>query len=463
MNNLNPRFKKSLIGLALVCSFAAAPTMAGTQVAPEKALALLDVQAEQFTKQIVKISDNVYTAVGYHGANTSMIVGDDGVIIIDTLMGPASATNAWNELQKFSGGKPVKAIIYTHSHGDHTGGAAVFAGDDNPEVIARVGFGGEHGANKLINPILIPRGVRQFGRKLPADQETHRGLAPAKTLDHDRGKGHIKPTLSISEDVYRTTIAGVELELHAAPGETDDAQYIWLPKEQVLFAGDNFYRTFPNLYAIRGTPYRDVTNWSNSVKKMADHNPKAVIGGHTIPVLGQKAATAALTNYSAAIRSVYDQTVAGINQGKSPNLIAHEVELPAELKKLPYLTEFYGTVPHAVRAIYAGLLGWYDGNPTTLNPLAPADEAQKLARLAGGTKALTKQMDDALKAGEFQWALELADNLMWLKDAPVEKVRTGKVKALRGLAAREYNAPNRNYYLSYANELEQGKLQGPWF
>ncbi len=171
----------------------------------------------------------------------------------------------------------------------------------------------------------------------------------------------------------------------------------------------------------------------------------------------------ALTDYSDAIRSVYDQTISGINQGKSPDLIAHEVELPAHLREKPYLVEFYGTVHHAVKAIYAGLLGWYDGNPTTLNPLDPKIEAQKMAKLAGSTKRLTKRMLSALKSEDFQWALELADHLKWLDGGDAELARETKIKALRGFAAQEYNAPNRNYYLSYANELESGKLSEVWF
>ena len=108
---------------------------------------------------------------------------------------------------------------------------------------------------------------------------------------------------------------------------------------------------------------------------------------------------------------MHDQTVKGINEGKSPDLIAHEVELPGHLKDKPYLIEFYGTVPHAVRSIYTGLLGWYDGNPTTLNPLEPKTEARKVAELAGGTQKLTGQMESALAKKDHQWALELSDHL----------------------------------------------------
>jgi uncharacterized sulfatase len=437
--------------------------VAETQVDPQTALNMLRSQNRQMERKVVKITDNVYTAVGFHGANTSMIVGDDGVIIIDTLMGPESGANEMEAFREYSD-KPVKAIIYTHSHGDHIGGASSFAGDDNPEIYATESFGSaEGGINKDVNPVKGKRNIRQFGRKLPPEELTNRGVAPANTIDHDRGEGFLPPTIRVSEDGHKVVIAGVELEFYLSPGETDDALFVWMPNEKVLFAGDNFYRSFPNLYAIRGTAYRDVLDWSDSVAKMAAFNPHYLVPGHTMPILDQATAATALKDYGAAIRSVYDQTVKGINAGKGPDQIAHEVELPAHLKDKPYLIEFYGTVPHAVRAIYAGLLGWYDGNPTTLNPLEPRIKAQKMADLAGGIQPLTEQMETALRNEDYQWALELSDHVKWLDDGDRQLARQVKIKALRSLAAREYNAPNRNYYLSYANELESGQLSKVWF
>jgi uncharacterized sulfatase len=282
-------------------------------------------------------------------------------------------------------------------------------------------------------------------------------------VDRDGGKGMLPPTVLVSRHGDQAVIAGIELEFHYAPGETDDAMFIWLPQEKVLFAGDNFYSSFPNLYAIRGTAYRNVLNWSESVGKMAALKPNHVVPGHTMPISGQAAATTALQNYSEAIRSVYDQTVQGLNAGKSPDQLAHEVALPAHLKGKPYLVEYYGTVSNAVRAISAGLLGWFDGNPTTLNPLEPSIEAEKVALLAGGTRNLTAQMETALQQGDYQWALELSDHLKWLADGDRQRAREVKIEALRGLGAQEYNAPNRNYYLSYANELESGQLSDGWF
>ncbi len=438
------------------------PAMSSTLTTPEKAMAMLTKQSEHFEQRVVQVAPNVYTAVGFHGANTTMIVGTDGVIIVDTLMGPESAANAMAAFRKYSD-KPVKAIIYTHSHGDHTGGAISFmpkgaeVGKD-VTVIGHVGMGGGHGSDKSIDAIAGKRDIRQFGRKLGKEEQTNRGLAPAGTIDHDRGTGHIKPNVRIDKD-YKTTIAGVDLELILAPGETNDAVFIWLPKEKVLISGDNFYQTFPNLYAIRGTPFRDVRVWAKSVAKMASYKPQALVPGHTTPIIGQKESTEALQNYSDAIQYVFDATVKGMNEGLDPITIAQGIQLPEHLANKPYLTEFYGTIEGASRAIYSGLMGWFDGNPVNLNPLAHAVTAQKMAALAGGAEALYAQFTKAISDEEYQWALVLAESVKRLEGIDQDAVRKAQIKALRALGSMEYNAPNRNYYLTYANELEQGLIK----
>ncbi len=434
-----------------------------TQIEPEVALKMLnDHTQNQLRKQIVKVSDNVYTAVGYHGATTSMIVGTDGVIIIDTLMGPKSAKEAYDDMRKAANtNKPVKAIILTHSHQDHIGGASVFTEGKNIPIYTAENFGIAEGATDDVAKIKKARNVRQFGRTLPKSEQTNRGVAPAGIYDKDMGKGYLEPTIRIKDNKYTTTIAGVDLEFYRIKGETDDSLFIWLPKNKVLFTGDNFYQAFPNLYAIRGTGYRDVVAWSNSAAQMANMNPEHVVAGHTTPISG-KEAKEALQNYSDAIRYVYEQTVKGMNEGKSADILVQEIKLPENLKNKSYLTEFYGTIPHAIRNIYVGLLGWFDGNPVTLNPLSQKQKAQNIAKLVGGVKNLEKNMQKAMEDKKFQWALELADTIKWLEGANKDLVKQTKIKALRELAKREYNAPNRNYYLSYANELESGKLDKIW-
>lgn len=446
-------FSLSLIGAA----------SATTLTTPDKALEIIHSQDHHFSKpHVVKVADNVFTALGFHGATTSMIVGTDGVVMIDSLMGPKSAKSAIEALRTASGVKlPVKAVVYTHAHGDHTGGASAYleyASDkDSVQIIGPEGMGDDTGGNADIRPLLMKRGQFQFGRDLPASQLTNRGIAPAKTYDKDRAKGHIKPTVRVDGEMD-ATIAGIHLHFEQAPGETPEAMFVWLPKERVLFSGDNFYQAFPNLYAIRGTPYRDVRVWAASDRRMAELKPAALVPGHTSPVIGEKEATGALLDYANAIQAVYDQTVAGMNRMEDPATIAQSIKLPEELASKAWLKQVYGTVENASRSIYSGLVGWYDGNPMNLHPLSKQERAVRMVKLLGGQDAVSEAVRRAFQAEDYQWVLELADLVEAYPDFTEkykQEILNLRIQSLRKIGATESNPLNRNYYFEYSNYLER--------
>src|SRR5206468_9317632 len=90
----------------------------------------LRAQSNEFRKEVIRVTDGVYVAVGYSASNVIVIRSDDGSIVVDTSTDPTAARTiraAFGNLL----GLPVRAIIYTHSHPDHTGGARVFAGRDH--------------------------------------------------------------------------------------------------------------------------------------------------------------------------------------------------------------------------------------------------------------------------------------------------------------------------------------------
>ena len=91
----------------------------------------LKAHPEYFAREIIQLADDVYMAFGFAASNVYMIVGDDGLVIIDTTETTAAATNILAEFRKITD-LPVKTIILTHSHRDHVSGASVFAGDDIP-------------------------------------------------------------------------------------------------------------------------------------------------------------------------------------------------------------------------------------------------------------------------------------------------------------------------------------------
>jgi len=110
------------------------------------------------------------------------------------------------------------------------------------------------------------RGARQAGFLLKPEQRINNGVAQAYRPKRGRAapgaEGRARPTHLLSGDRQRIEIEGVSIDLVAGTGETYDQIYVWLPEERVAFAGDNFYKSWPNLYPIRGTPYRDVRQWA---------------------------------------------------------------------------------------------------------------------------------------------------------------------------------------------------------
>lgn len=432
----------------------ATPLLAQENAATQK----LTAQSRQFQEQVIKVADNVYTAVGYSVSNVSMIVGDDGVVLVDTGMMSEAAERIAKEFRKITD-KPVKAIIYTHSHGDHTRGAPVFLGAERPQIWAHVNFGSEarpwkEGGLTFQNV----RGARQAGFKLPPEQRINNGVAPAR---YPRRGGEVfssgkatNPTHFVEGERKRITVAGVELELVAAPGETLDELFVWYPAGKVLFAGDNFYRSFPNLYAIRGTPNRSVRLWAESLGRMAECNAEALVGGHTNPILGAEQVSQVLTDYRDAVQFIHDKTVEGINKGLTPDELVEYVQLPEHLASKDYLQPFYGHPEWGVRSVFNGYLGWFDGNATNLFRLSPAAEAERVARLVGGPGKLRAAANDALTEGDHQWAAQLADHLLAINSDDIEAKRI-KADALTGLARNMVNATARNYYLTVARELRE--------
>jgi alkyl sulfatase BDS1-like metallo-beta-lactamase superfamily hydrolase len=132
-------------------------------------------------------------------------------------------------------------------------------------------------------------------------------------------------------------------------------------------------------------------------------------------------------------------------------LVQH-VKLPPPLADTPYLQEYYGSVAWSVRAIYADYVGWFDGNATNLFPLPEQDRAARIIGMSGGADQVVSRARDALAAGDFQWAAELADYVLAVNSENVDAKKI-KAQALTELGERQLNATARNYYLSSAQYL----------
>ena len=408
----------------------------------------------EFKKEVIEVTEGVHVAIGYALANAILVEGENSNIIIDTT-GTVETAREVKALFDAINSNPIEAIIYTHNHGDHTYGATVFAEDSNPDIYAHDST--EEYLSRvigIIRPIISARSNRMFGNSLPRSEVENNGIGPFLEIGRDgRQPGLLYPTKTFSDKI-KFEISGVKVELFHAPGETNDQLFVWLPEKKALFPGDNFYKTFPNLYTIRGTPYRDLAGWVNSIDMMRYLQPEFLIPSHTRPLVGQDNINKILTTYRDGIQFVHDQTVRLMNLGLGPNDIAETLVLPKHLGDSPFLKEFYGSPEWSAKNVFSGYLGWFNGNPTSLKPLPQIVEAENFIKLAGDWDSLFARAETAYSNGEFQWSLQLTDYL--LKSKPDDtQAKLLRQSSLVALGNKESNPNSRYYYLSSAAELDK--------
>ena len=410
-----------------------------------------------------------------------MIIGDDGIIIVDpgqTMDGAREIRAGFERITD----KPVKAIIFTHGHGDHTGGTRAFIDEGaDVQVWARSNFGSEMARNRRAG---LTRGVRPVntqGFDLLPEQKIGIGVAipperrPAGNMMTDgmrrpstRQQGQVQPnqrspgerlaiqgfqpTHTFSEERKTLEIAGVKLEMVAAPGETCDQLYVWFPKEKVVFSGDNFYQSWPNVYPLRGTARRDIRDWIESVDKMVKENPLHVVAGHTTPILND--ALEVLTNYRDAMQYVYDKTIEGAMKFMTPDELVDYAKLPERFARFDYLVDYYGSRSGTVREIYAQNMGWFDGDPLNLHRENPRKQSERMADLAGGVNQLMERARAAMRKDDPLGAAQLAQHVVRLRPDDSEP-KLLMADALAIVGERTLNAPARNYTIAYSNLLRR--------
>lgn len=404
---------------------------------------------ESYPKKVYQINERIRCYVGYGHSNCIVIEGDSSLILIDSLDSDVRAEKLREELAAWTD-KPVRTIIFTHGHPDHRGGSAAFADTAN-EVIA---FAPKRPVLKhmdKISGLLNARSARQFGHHLTDEELITQGLGIREGMTCGEGRYRfLKPTVLYTEDEVERIIDGVKLKLVSAVGETDDQIFIWLPDDEVLCCGDNYYACWPNLYAIRGSQYRDIAAWVDSLGLIMTYPAKVLLPGHTNPLFGYETIMEVLGNYKGAIEYVLLKTLDCMNRGFSESETVEAVKLPPEYRDKPYLGEYYGTVEWSVRSVYNGYIGWFDGNPSNL--YRPSDQtcAKHLTELAGAENLLMGAKK-ALENGEYQLAVLDADLLLLAKELQAE-AKAVKIEGLRKLAGLTTCANARHYYMEWIKE-----------
>jgi alkyl sulfatase BDS1-like metallo-beta-lactamase superfamily hydrolase len=409
----------------------------------------------------------VYVAVGYDLANTILIVNNGESILIDTVGSVSAAKTVVAAFEAyFQGPIPtIVAVFYTHSHLDHFSGTSAFNIAPGTPIWAHQSFLLNLQKFVASSPIILPRSANQFGfflRQLygeTVDGFLSAGIGPFLSYGND---SKVLPN-SFFATATNVTYAGLDIQLYFTPGETDDTISIFFPSLKVACIGDNMYKTFANLYAIRGTPPRNAKLWYESIDKIRALKPDVVLGSHTSPLVGgNQVVEAAMKNYRDAIAYVHDQTVIKMNQGMHIDDIALSIQLPENLRSDPYLSEFYGYIPHCSKAIYNSYLGWFSGYLEDLDTLSTSEYSNRIVKLAGGVELAIIKAVEALNEGTLEgakWALQLSSaiNRTITPDSEqFEYVQSIFVQAAQIIGFSHTSSNARNYYLSIVEKYDAG-------
>ncbi|MBU2551112.1 MAG: MBL fold metallo-hydrolase [Proteobacteria bacterium] len=418
----------------------------------------LTEHSKKMEQKVYRVAEGYYLAVGYGIANTHMIVGDDGVIIIDPVEDVVKCRRIREDFRRIAD-KPVKAVIYTHNHADHVWGVKGFVSEEEVkagrcQIIAHETMLDNFivTATGGIGVILGIRSNYSFGSylELGPGGRINNGIGPDILIQET---SFIVPTLTV-KDRLDLEVAGVRMEIIWVPSECDDEIAVWFPDLKVLCSAEVIQgETFPNLHTIRGTRYRDPRQWYKSIDVLRRYPAECMAPSHGRPVYGSDEVADVLTAYRDAIQFVHNQTIRYMNQGCTPDDLAGMVALPEHLADHPWLGEFYGTVKHSVREIYQGEIGWFEGDPTTLDPTPSVESAARHVELMGGRDRVTGEARRALESEDYQWAAELATYVIRVNREDLE-AREIKAAALRQLGFQTLNTNWRCWYLTSALELE---------
>jgi glyoxylase-like metal-dependent hydrolase (beta-lactamase superfamily II) len=283
-----------------------------------------------FSKVEIKttdLGDNVYMLEG-QGGNITVAVAKDGIIMVDGQFAPlhdkikAAISTISNE--------PIKYLINTHYHGDHTGGNEAFARD---------------GAT-----IVAQDNVR---KRLEAG--TTNGLTSAKTPPASAG--------ALPKDTYanfsKIRLSGRVADLkHIANAHTDGDTYIWFKTANVLSTGDTFTNgRYPNIDFANGGNIKGMIAAADAYIKLTNARSR-IVPGH-----GPVADKAALTEYRTMLVTARDRMAKLVKEGKSEDdVVAAKPFADLDAKWAP--TELASK--NFIRVVYHSLADKSDAKPPLL-------------------------------------------------------------------------------------------------
>jgi len=380
----------------------------------------------------LQIAPAIYRVEG--SCNSYLVVGRDGCVLID----PAGASDAPEFFEKILEKFPLKTILLTHAHQDHSDDMERWKGEKQIPVIAQREY------KRYFEYV----GELQdfFGRR----NAIWSGKLPGEAQEN-KPKQQLQPTVYFSDE-HELELCGLHFKMLHTPGETPDHTTIWIPELAAVFVGDNYYEYFINNSTFRGTMIRPVLGYIRALDTALSFDPEYFLMGHGSPLVSRKGIKTKAGALRDALRTIYDETIKGINAGKDVYTLMREIKLPEKYA----LRQYFGKVEWTVRGIWQEYVGWFDENPSTLYTLPFSALYSDLVGLAGEEKLLEKAQEYFDKK-EYVQVLHLTEIV--LKVNPLHKSANQiRMNALKELKAGTFNFIER-IWLNYAIRQSEENLK----
>lgn len=413
---------------------------------------------------LFEVVTGIYQIRGFDLSNMTIIRGKTGYIIVDPLTTAEAAAAGLKLVREKLGDLPVVAVIYTHSHADHFGGVRGVVDEADVksgkvQIYAPQGFM-EHAIseNVIAGNAMSRRADYMFGNLLPRGPfgQTSSGLGSVRaggtvTL--------IAPTNDITTTGQTEIIDGITFEFQMAPNSEAPAELnFYLPQFKALCMAETANGTMHNVLTPRGALTRDSKVWAGylteALRRYGDKSD-VVFTSHFWPRWGNDTIKSYLALHRDAYQFLHDQSVRMMNKGLTGPEIADAITLPPVLAKNWFNRGNYGSLKFNARAVYHRYMGFFDGNPTSLDPLPRAEAGKRYVAVIGGAKKLLKIAQKAHGAGEYRWAATLLSHLVFADPANTA-ARYALANAYDQMGYQAESGPQRDFYLSGALELREG-------
>jgi alkyl sulfatase BDS1-like metallo-beta-lactamase superfamily hydrolase len=417
---------------------------------------------------LFEVTENIYQVRGFDLSNITFVKGDTGWIVFDPLISSETAKAALDLVNKELGERPVVAIIYSHSHIDHYGGATGIISLDDVAAGKVAIISPEHFAEHAISENVIAgnamgrRAIYMYGALLPRNAKggVNGGLGQTTSTG---SAGLILPSLEIKESFQEVTIDGVKMVFQLTPGTEAPAEMnTWFPDWNALWMAENTTNTMHNILTLRGAQVRDALKWASYLNETIETwggDVKVKFQSHHWPLWGNDEINAYFKKQRDIYKFTHDQSVRLMNQGYNGEEISEIITLPEELENNWATRGYYGTLRHNSRAVYQRYMGWYNGNPSDLNNLPQEDVAIKYVEFMGGADAIISKATGSFDKGEYRWVAEVMKHVVF---ADPENTAAKELLAdtLEQLGYQSESGPWRSVYLQGAFELRNGVPDG---